>query len=100
MKPYRDFLKCAIDIVASGRAVLILAVPLTAVSVWLHFANNGAGAFFIQERPGKSGNIFSVVKFKAMTDGRDVNCKLLPDAGRLTKVGVSTTSFDGLPKQF
>lgn len=87
MKPYRDFFKRAIDIVASGGALLILSVPLAAVTVWLHFANKGAGAFFFQERPGKDGKIFKVVKFKTMTDERDAEGKLLPDADRLTKVG-------------
>ena len=100
MKPYRDFFKRAIDIVASGGALLILSVPLAAVTVWLHFANNGAGAFFFQERPGKGGKIFKVVKFKTMTDERDAEGKLLPDADRLTKVGrfVRSTSVDELPQ--
>lgn len=64
MKPYRDFFKRAIDIVTSGGALLVLAVPLAMVTLWLHFANKGAGAFFRQERPGKNGKIFKVVKFK------------------------------------
>lgn len=100
MKPYRDFFKRGIDILASGSALLVLAVPLAAVTVWLHFANKGAGAFFLQERPGKGGKIFRVVKFKTMTDERDANGKLLPDAQRLTKVGrfVRSTSVDELPQ--
>lgn len=100
MKPYRDFFKRAIDIVASGCALLVLVAPLAAVTVWLHFANKGAGAFFFQERPGKGGKIFRVVKFKTMTDERDKNGKLLPDAERLTKVGrfVRSTSIDELPQ--
>lgn len=100
MKPYRDFFKRAIDIVASGGALLVLSVPLAAVTVWLHFANKGAGAFFLQERPGKNGKIFKVVKFKTMTDERDKNGNLLPDADRLTKVGifVRSTSIDELPQ--
>lgn len=100
MKPYRDFFKRGIDIVASGSALLVLAVPLAAVTLWLHFANKGAGAFFLQERPGKGGKIFRVVKFKTMTDERDANGKLLPDAQRLTKVGrfVRSTSVDELPQ--
>lgn len=86
--------------VASGGALLVLSVPLAAVTVWLHFANKGAGAFFRQERPGKNGKIFRVVKFKTMTDERDANGKLLPDAQRLTKVGrfVRSTSIDELPQ--
>ena len=100
MKPYRDFFKRAIDIVASGGMLLVLSVPLAAVTIWLHFANKGAGAFFLQERPGKGGKIFRVVKFKTMTDERDANGNLLPDAQRLTKVGrfIRSTSIDELPQ--
>lgn len=100
MRLYRFFFKRAIDIMASGGALLVLCVPLAAVTVWLHFANKGAGAFFLQERPGKGGKIFRVVKFKTMTDERDAKGKLLPDAQRLTKVGkfVRSTSIDELPQ--
>lgn len=100
MKPYRDFFKRTIDIVASGGALLVFSVPLAAVTIWLHFANKGAGAFFFQERPGKDGKIFKVVKFKTMTDERDANGNLLPDADRLTNVGrfVRSTSIDELPQ--
>ena len=100
MKPYRDFFKRAVDIAVSGTALLVLLVPLSVVTVWLHFANKGAGAFFRQERPGKGGRIFRVVKFKSMTDERDANGNLLPDAQRLTRVGrfVRSTSVDELPQ--
>lgn len=100
MKLYRDFFKRAVDVTASGCALLVLAVPLAAVTAWLHFANKGAGAFFFQERPGRDGKIFRVVKFKTMTDERDADGKLLPDAQRLTKVGrfVRSTSIDELPQ--
>ncbi len=100
MKPYRVFFKRAIDVVASGIALLILSIPLAAVTLWLHFANKGDGAFFFQERPGKGGRIFKVVKFKTMTDERDNDGKLLHDAQRLTKVGrfVRSTSMDELPQ--
>lgn len=100
MNPYRSFFKRTIDIVASGGVLLVLAVPLAAVTVWLHFANKGAGAFFLQERPGKGEKIFKVVKFKTMTDERDENGTLLPDEKRLTKVGrfVRSTSIDELPQ--
>lgn len=100
MKLYKNFFKRAIDIVASGGALLVLSVPLAAVTVWLHFANKGAGAFFFQERPGKHGKIFKVVKYKTMTDERDADGNLLPDADRLTKVGrfVRLTSIDELPQ--
>ena len=100
MKPYRDLFKRTIDILASGGALLILSVPMAVVTIWLHFANKGAGAFFLQERPGKNGKIFKVVKFKTMTDERDAEGNLLPDAERLTKVGkfVRSTSIDELPQ--
>lgn len=100
MNLYKSFFKRAIDVVASGCALLVLSVPLAVVTVWLHFANKGAGAFFFQERPGKDGKIFKVVKFKTMTDEKDADGKLLPDAQRLTKVGrfVRSTSIDELPQ--
>jgi len=97
---YKCFLKRGIDIIGSGGVLLILSIPLAAISIWLHFANKGAGAFFLQERPGKEGKIFKVVKFKTMTDERDSAGNLLPDALRLTKVGrfVRSTSIDELPQ--
>lgn len=100
MNLYRNFFKRTLDIVFSGVALLVLSIPLAAVTVWLHFANKGTGAFFFQERPGKDGKIFKVVKFKTMTDERDADGKLLPDAQRLTKVGklVRSTSIDELPQ--
>lgn len=100
MKPYRSFFKRAIDITASGSALIVLALPLVAITIWLHFVNKGAGAFFSQERPGKDGKIFKIYKFKSMTDARDVNGDLLPDCNRLTKVGrfVRSTSIDELPQ--
>ncbi len=100
MKPYRDFFKRTIDILASGGTLLVLSVPLAVVTIWLHYANKGAGAFFFQERPGKDSKIFKVVKFKTMTDERDKDGNLLPDADRLTKVGkfVRSTSIDELPQ--
>ncbi len=100
MKLYRDFFKRVIDVTASAGVLAVLAVPLGLVTLWLHFANKGAGAFFRQERPGKNGMIFRVVKFKTMTDERDADGNLLPDADRLTKVGrfVRSTSIDELPQ--
>lgn len=100
MSFYKKFFKRTFDVVASGGALLVLSVPLAAVTVWLHFANKGAGAFFFQERPGKDGKIFKVVKFKTMTDERNADGELLPDAERLTKVGrlVRSTSIDELPQ--
>lgn len=100
MNLYKSFFKRAIDVIASGGALLVLSIPLTAITIWLHFANKGAGAFFLQERPGKDGKIFKVFKFKTMTDDRDGNGNLLPDEQRLTKVGrfVRSTSLDELPQ--
>lgn len=100
MKLYKRFFKRGIDVLASGGALLVLSVPLAAVTLWLHFANKGAGAFFFQERPGKDGKIFKVVKFKTMTDERGADGNLLPDEKRLTKVGrfVRSTSIDELPQ--
>lgn len=102
MKLYRDCVKRGIDLAVSGTALLILFIPLLGVTVWLHFANKGAGAFFFQERPGKNGKIFRVVKFKTMTDERDANGDLLPNDQRLTKVGriVRALSIDELPQLF
>lgn len=97
---YKRFFKRFIDISASAGVLLVMAVPLAAVTLWLHFANKGAGAFFTQERPGKGGRIFKVIKFKTMSDERDADGNLLPDEVRLTKVGrfVRSTSIDELPQ--
>ncbi len=100
MNLYQHYFKRGFDVLASGGALLVLSVPLVAVTIWLHFANKGAGAFFLQERPGKNGKIFKVVKFKTMTDEKDCEGNLLPDADRLTKVGkfLRSTSIDELPQ--
>ena len=100
MNLYKNFFKRAIDVTASGLGLLVLSPVLGAVTLWLHFANKGAGAFFRQERPGKDSKIFKVVKFKTMTDEKDENGNLLPDEKRLTKVGkfVRSTSIDELPQ--
>lgn len=97
---YVHFFKRFFDFWIALVALLILCVPLLLVTVWLHFANKGAGAFFFQERPGKDAKIFKVIKFKTMTDERDSEGNLLPDAERLTKVGmfVRSTSIDELPQ--
>ena len=81
-------------------ALVVLSPLLLVVTVWLHFANKGAGAYFLQERPGLHGRIFRIVKFKTMTDERDADGNLLPDAERLTKVGrfVRSTSIYELPQ--
>lgn len=97
---YKYFLKRLIDFSIVLTALLVIWPILLLITIWLHFANKGAGAFFLQERPGKNGKIFKVIKFKTMTDGRDENGELLPDDQRLTKVGkfVRSTSLDELPQ--
>lgn len=97
---YKHFFKRLIDFIIALCALSVIWPLLLIVTIWLHFANKGAGAFFFQERPGKDGKIFKVVKFKTMTDERGPDGKLLPDAQRLTKVGrfVRATSVDELPQ--
>lgn len=97
---YKHFFKRIIDFTIVFVALLIIWPILLIITIWLHFANKGAGAFFTQERPGKDGKIFKVIKYKTMTDERDENGELLPDAQRLTKVGkfVRSTSIDELPQ--
>lgn len=97
---YKNFFKRIIDFTIVFIALLIIWPILLIITIWLHFANKGAGAFFTQERPGKDGKIFKVIKFKSMTDERDEKGNLLPDTQRLTKVGrfVRSTSIDELPQ--
>lgn len=97
---YKHFFKRVIDFTIVLMALLLIWPILLVITIWLHFANKGAGAFFYQERPGKDGKIFKVIKFKSMTDERDAEGKLLPDVQRLTKVGaiVRKTSIDELPQ--
>lgn len=97
---YKHFFKRVFDFIISLIALLLIGWLLVIIAIWLHFANKGAGAFFFQERPGKDAKVFKVIKFKTMTDERDVDGNLLPDAQRLTKVGkfVRSTSIDELPQ--
>lgn len=97
---YKNYFKRVLDLLISSLALLLIGWFLIIVAIWLHYANKGAGAFFLQERPGKNAKIFKVIKFKTMTDERDAEGKLLPDAERLTKVGkfVRSTSIDELPQ--
>lgn len=97
---YKRYLKRILDFSIVFCVLLLIWPILLLITLWLHFANKGAGAFFFQERPGKDGKIFKVIKFKSMTDERDADGNLLPDAERLTKVGrfVRSTSIDELPQ--
>ena len=97
---YRDFFKRGIDFFIALVALVCISPVLAVVTIWLHFANKGAGAFFLQERPGLHGKIFKIIKYKTMTDERDAEGNLLPDKDRLTKVGkfVRSTSIDELPQ--
>lgn len=97
---YRKYLKHWLDFVIVFCVLAVIWPILLLVTLWLHFANKGAGAFFTQERPGRNGKIFKVIKFKTMTDERDADGNLLPDAERLTPVGrfVRSTSIDELPQ--
>lgn len=97
---YKNFFKRIFDFIISLIALISISPILMVVTIWLHFANKGAGAFFFQERPGKDGKIFKVIKYKTMTDERDAEGNLLPDEVRLTKVGkfVRSTSIDELPQ--
>lgn len=97
---YKHFFKRFFDFWISLVGLIVISPVLLVVTIWLHFANKGAGAFFLQERPGKGSKIFKVIKFKTMTDERDADGNLLPDERRLTKVGkfVRSTSIDELPQ--
>lgn len=97
---YKHFIKRLFDLIISGIVLLLIGWLLILISIFVHFANKGAGAFFLQERPGKDEKIFKVIKFKTMTDECDANGNLLPDAQRLTRVGkfVRSTSIDELPQ--
>ena len=100
MNLYKIYLKRFIDFCLSLIALICLSPLLLGVTIWLHYANKGAGAFFFQERPGRNSKIFKVIKYKTMTDERDAEGNLLPDELRLTKVGrfVRSTSIDELPQ--
>ena len=97
---YKHFFKRILSFLGSFLALLLVGWLIIIVAIILHFANKGAGAFFLQERPGKDAKIYKVIKFKTMTDERDAEGKMLPDAQRLTRVGklVRSLSIDELPQ--
>ena len=97
---YKNYIKRFLSFSIAFIAIVCIGWLIVIVVIWLHFANKGAGAFFMQERPGKNGKIYKVIKFKTMTDERDAEGKLLPDAQRLTKIGkiVRSLSIDELPQ--
>ena len=97
---YKHFLKRVFGFIISLIALICIGWFLILVAVFLHFANKGAGAFFLQERPGKGEKLFKIIKFKTMTDERDSEGNLLPDKDRITKVGaiVRKLSIDELPQ--
>ena len=97
---YKNFFKRILDFTIVLVVLLIIWPILLIITLWLQIANKGAGAFFTQTRPGKNGKLFKVIKYKTMTDARDPQGNLLPDAQRLTKVGkfVRSTSIDELPQ--
>jgi undecaprenyl phosphate N,N'-diacetylbacillosamine 1-phosphate transferase len=97
---YKHFFKRVIDFILVFCVLAVIWPVLLVITVWLHFANKGAGAFFFQERIGKNEKVFKIAKFKTMTDERDADGNLLPDEARLTKMGrfVRSTSIDELPQ--
>lgn len=97
---YQNYIKRVLDFVFALLLLILLSPLLLVVTIWLHFANKGAGAFFTQDRPGKDEKIFRLYKFKSMTDERDAEGNLLPDAERITRAGrfVRSTSIDELPQ--
>ena len=101
-KIYRKYIKRVLGFMIALIAILFLSPVLIIMTIWLHFANKGAGAFFLQERPGYKGKVFKIIKFKTMTDEHDADGKLLPDEVRLTRAGkfVRSTSIDELPQLF
>lgn len=99
---WKNCFKRCFDFCAALSALVFLSPLLFVVSVWLYFANKGAGVFFIQERPGKDEKIFKLYKFKSMTEARGKDGELLPDAERITVAGrfVRAASIDELPQFF
>lgn len=99
-KLYMSLVKRPIGFFGALIALILLSPIFLATIVLLFFANKGAGVFFTQDRPGKNEKIFKALKFKTMTDERDLAGNLLPDAERLTPIGkfIRSTSIDELPQ--
>lgn len=97
---YKHFFKRLLDFLLALIGLLLISPLFLVLWIWLTIANKGAGAFFVQERPGKDEKIFKVIKFKTMTDEKDDKGNLLPDTKRLTKVGkfIRSTSLDEIPQ--
>ena len=101
-KLYINLVKRPIGFLGALVALTLLSPLFIATIILLFFANKNGfkGIFFTQDRPGKNEKIFKAIKFKTMTDERDEEGNLLPDADRLTKVGrfIRSTSIDELPQ--
>ena len=99
---YKKLFKRVTDFCVIFIALVVLFAPLLIITLWLYFANKGAGVFFMQERPGKNGKIFRIIKFKTMNDRKDCRGNFLPDSLRMTPIGkiVRATSVDELPQLF
>ena len=97
---YHFAIKRLLDFIVVCCALVIIWPILLLVIIFLHYANKGAGIFFTQDRPGKDAKIFKAIKFKTMTDEREIEGRLLPDDVRLTKIGkiVRSLSIDELPQ--
>ena len=99
---YKRFIKRFLDFFISLFAIICLSPFFLLIMVLLFFSNEGAGVFFIQERPGLNGKMFRIIKFKTMNEKKGEDGKLLPDLLRITRVGrfVRAASLDELPQLF
>ncbi|WP_337481644.1 sugar transferase [Prevotellamassilia timonensis] len=99
---YERYIKRCLDFVIVFGVLLVIWPFLLIVTILLLFFNEGAGAFFTQERPGYKGKVFKIIKFKTMNERKGPDGKLLPDVQRITKFGaiVRNLSIDELPQLF